>query len=370
MKFELENYMREEKIKLGYSFVSIPHIAKKELYEKSGHMWKYDAMMPIMTDKEWNEFVLKSMNCPHHFELYNSQPHSYKELPFRFAENTTCYRNEKTWELCGLTRVKALTQDDTHHFVTHDQIAWEIEMILNLMQRVYTTFGFSDFQVDVSIRDPKAPEKYFWDDTIWNKAEATLIEMVKKWGAKYSIQEGEAAFYWPKIDIHLKDAIWRNWQLTTVQLDFIQPENFDMSYTGEDGKPHRPAVLHVTILWSSHRFMWVLIEHFAWVFPLWIAPRQVIIIPVSNHFDTYARNVQKQFEEIAIRVSWDYSSDGLNKKIRNAEKMHINYILVVWETEEKNNSVSVRNYKTKEQNEEKTESFIERIIEEIKNKDL
>ena len=370
MKYELENWMRQEKTRLWYSFVTIPHIAKRALYEKSGHMWKYDAMMPVMTDKEWNEFVLKAMNCPHHFELYNATPHSYKELPFRFAENTTCYRNEKTGELSWLTRVKALTQDDTHHFVRHEQIAQEVEMILGLMEKVYKTFGFNDFKVEISIRDMENKEKYFGDDEVWNKAEATLIEMVKKWWVEYSIEEWEAAFYWPKIDIKVKDAIGRDWQLTTVQLDFIQPENFNMTYKNEKGEDEKPAVLHVAILWSSHRFLWVLIEHFAGSFPLWLAPRQVKIIPVAEKFDDYAKKVEQELMSNDIRVSWDYSSDWLNKKVRNAEKMRNNYILVIWEEEEKAWTVSVRNYKTKEQTVEGLGDFVERMKEEIKNKNL
>ena len=282
VKYELEKYMREEKERLGYSFVCIPHIARKALYERSGHMGKYDAMMPVMEDQDGDEFVVKPMNCPHHFELYSSTPHSYRELPLRYAENTTCYRNEKSGELSGLTRVKALTQDDTHHFVRHDQIGSEIEVILGLMERTYNTFGFNDFKVAVSIRDPKDKEKYFGDDALWDEAEKILIESVKKWGADYVVEEGEAAFYGPKIDIQVKDAIGRNWQLTTVQLDFVQPENFDMSYVGEDGKDHRPAVLHVAILGSSHRFMGVAIEHFAGLFPLWLAPIQVALLPVAD----------------------------------------------------------------------------------------
>ncbi len=370
MKYELETWMREEKIKLGYSFVTIPHIAKKELYETSGHMGKYDAMMPTMTDKEWNQFVLKAMNCPHHFELYNATPHSYRQLPFRYAENTTCYRNEKTGELSGLTRVKALTQDDTHHFVRHDQIAGEVEMILGLMEKVYTTFGFNDFKVEISVRDSENKDKYFGDDEVWNKAESTLVEMVKKWWVEYSVEEWEAAFYGPKIDIKVKDAIGRDWQLTTVQLDFIQPENFDMTYTNEKGEDERPAVLHVAILGSSHRFMWVLIEHFAGTFPLWLAPRQVRLLSVADKFNNYAWEVYSRLRQEWIRVELDDSGDSLNKKIRNAEKMHVNYILVIGEDEVNSQSVAVRNYKTKEQSVMKIEEFSEMVRSEIKEKNL
>ncbi len=370
MKYELETWMREEKTRLGYNFVTIPHIAKKELYETSGHMGKYDAMMPTMTDKEWNEFVLKAMNCPHHFELYNATPHSYRQLPFRYAENTTCYRNEKTGELSGLTRVKALTQDDTHHFVRHDQIASEVEMILGLMEKVYKTFGFNDFKVEISIRDSENKDKYFGSDEVWNKAESTLIEMVKKWWVEYSVEEWEAAFYGPKIDIKVKDAIGRDWQLTTVQLDFIQPENFDMTYTNEKWEDERPAVLHVAILGSSHRFMWVLIEHFAGTFPLWLAPRQVRLVTVADKFNEYASKVYTSLQQAGVRVELDDSDDSLNKKVRNAEKMHVNYILVIGEEEASSESVAVRNYKTKEQSVMKVEEFSKMIESEIKEKKL
>src|ERR1035437_8631264 len=216
IKTELENFIRKEKEKLGYSFVSIPHIARKELYIKSGHMGKYDAMMPTMTDENGEEFVMKAMNCPHHFEIYNAEQHSYRQLPLRIAENTTVYRNEKSGELAGLLRVKNLTQDDTHHFIRPDQIESEIEMIFGLMQKVYNTFNFNDYKVEVSIRDPKNKEKYFGSDDVWEKAEGILINSAKKMGLNYSVEEGEAAFYGPKIDIKVKDSIGRDWQLTTI----------------------------------------------------------------------------------------------------------------------------------------------------------
>lgn len=313
---------------------------------------------------------MKAMNCPHHFELYNATPHSYRDLPLRYAENTTCYRNEKTWELSGLTRVKCLTQDDTHHFVRHDQIGDEVKMILWLMERTYNTFSFKDFKVEISVRDSANKDQYFWDDTLWDKAESKLIELVKERWADYSVEEWEAAFYGPKIDIRVKDAIWRDRQLTTVQLDFIQPENFDMTYTNENGEDERPAVLHVAILWSSHRFMGVLIEHFAWVFPVRLSPTQVQVIPVAEVFNEYASEVQNTLKESWIRVLTDDSDDSLNKKIRNAEKRKIPYILVVWEKEMNDKTVNVRNYKTKQQEEIAVESFVEKITTEYKTRAL
>ena len=227
---ELSEFVRAEKIKRGYSFVQIPHIAKSKLYLKSGHLGKYDAMMPLMTDADGDEFAIKAMNCPHHFEMFNATPHSYRDLPIRFAETTTVYRNEKSGELAGLLRVKSLTQDDTHHFVRHDQINEEITMILELMDTVYKVFDFSDFLVQISTRDQNDKTKYFGSDELWEKSEAILIEAAKNWGKEYIVAEGEAAFYGPKIDIMVKDVIGRSWQLTTVQLDFNQPENFDLYY--------------------------------------------------------------------------------------------------------------------------------------------
>lgn len=370
IKHELESYMRQEKEKLGYSFVTIPHIAKRDLYETSGHMWKYDAMMPVMTDKEGNEFVMKAMNCPHHFELFNATPHSYRNLPLRYAENTTCYRNEKTWELSGLTRVKCLTQDDTHHFVRHTQIEQEVKMILWLMERTYKTFGLDEFTVEISVRDPETPDAYFWDDAIRAKAEETLITLVKNRWVSYTVEEGEAAFYGPKIDIQVKDSLGRNRQLTTVQLDFIQPENFDMTYTNEKGEPERPAVLHVAILWSSHRFMWVMIEHFAWAFPVRLAPTQAIILPVADVFNDYAETVKKQLSDAWCRVKVDTSHDSLNKMVRNAEKQKIPYILIVWEQEQTDWSVSVREFRSKEQYTVGKDEFEVKIVKEYAEKSL
>ncbi len=349
IKSALEHFVREEKEKLGYSFVCIPHIAKKELYEKSGHMGKYDAMMPVMKDREGDEFVLKPMNCPHHFELYNARPHSYKDLPIRFAENTTCYRNEKTGELTGLIRVKALTQDDTHHFVRHDQIEEEIRMILNLMKNVYETFGLTEYKVEISVRDSEKKDQYYGDEKIWETAENTLVKAAQEWGVEYVIQPGEAAFYGPKIDIRVRDAIGRSWQLTTVQLDFIQPENFNMQFVGSDGALHRPAVLHVAILGSSHRFMGVIIEHFAGQFPLWLAPVQIAVLPVASAHEEYAEHVLKALRSAGLRTTYFASNDSLGKRVRLGEKQKIPYLLVLGGEEMSTETVAVRSVKTKKQ---------------------
>lgn len=333
IRTELDNFIRSEKEALGYSFVTIPHIAKKELYIRSGHLGKYDAMMPIMKDDNGEEFVMKAMNCPHHFEIYNAEPHSYRDLPLRIAENTTVYRNEKSGELSGLLRVKGLCQDDTHHIIRRDQIEAEIGMILGLMQKVYGIFGFNDYKVEISIRDPKNKEKYFGADEVWQKAEEILIEQVKKWNVPYSVEEGEAAFYGPKIDIKVKDSIGREWQLTTIQLDFNQPENFEMDYTGEDGKKHRVVVLHVAIFGSFERFFGILIEHYAGNFPLWLSPAQVKVISVRDNHNKYAKEIFDLLKETGIRVEVDLENENLGKKVREAKTSKIPYWIVVGDKE-------------------------------------
>jgi len=339
---ELERFIYAKKESLGYSFVTIPHIAKKELYIKSGHMGKYDDMMPIMKDENGDEFVMKAMNCPHHFEIYNAEPHSYKDLHLRIAENTTVYRNEKSGELSGLLRVKNITQDDTHHFVTQDQIRPEIEMIFGLMREIYEIFGFSKYKVEISVRDQKNKKAYFGGDEVWEKAESILEEAVKKWGIPFEIKEGEAAFYGPKIDIKVKDSIGREWQLTTIQLDFNQPENFEMDYIGEDGKKHRVVVLHVAILGSFERFMGVLIEHYAGAFPLWLSPVQVKVLPISTdkHLE-FAGTVSKLLKNAGIRVELDESNESLGKKIREAKMQKIPYLVVIGDKEKKSKTLTV-----------------------------
>ncbi|MBI2634066.1 threonine--tRNA ligase [Candidatus Peregrinibacteria bacterium] len=345
----LSEYIMGVKKRNGYSFVRIPHVAKEELYIRSGHLGKYDAMMPVMETSEGDRYVMKPMNCPHHFEIYNSEMHSYKDLPLRYAENTAVYRNEKSGEVHGLFRVRSITQDDTHHFVRHDQIESEIEMILGITQELYEKFGFSNYKAQISVRDPEKPEKYFGDDKLWKRAEEKLVKCAEKWGHEYFIEQGEAAFYGPKIDVMVKDALGREWQLTTVQLDFVQPENFDMKYVGEDGKEHRPAVVHVAIFGSFERFLGILIEHYAGAFPAWLAPVQARIIPVGADFFGYAEKIYGQLRESGVRVEWDDSRDSLGKKIRNAEREKIPYMLVVGDKEQKEKNVTVRNYADKKQ---------------------
>ena len=368
IKTELENFIRKEKEKLGYSFVTIPHIARKELYIKSGHMGKYDAMMPTMIDENGEEFVMKAMNCPHHFEIYNAEPHSYRDLPLRIAENTTVYRNEKSGELAGLLRVKNLTQDDTHHFIRTDQIESEIEMIFGLTQKVYNLFGFNDYKVEISIRDPLNKEKYFGNDEVWEKAEGILVKSAKKMGLKYSIEEGEAAFYGPKIDIKVKDSIGREWQLTTIQLDFNQPENFEMDYTGEDGKKHRVVVLHVAILGSFERFIGILIEHYAGAFPLWLAPIQVKIVPVRTNHNEYAKQVFELLKENNIRAELDDAEANLGGKVRDAKNNKIPYWIVIGDKEIEAKKVTLESRDSGQLGQIGKEELVKKLLEEIKNK--
>ena len=298
-------------------------------------------MMPTMKDENGEEFVMKAMNCPHHFEIYNAEPHSYRDLPLRLAENTVVYRNEKSGELSGLLRVKSLCQDDTHHFIKQDQIQSEIKMILGLMQKVYGLFGFNDYKVEISVRDPKNKGKYFGDDSVWQKAEAILLEEVTNWGVPFSVEEGEAAFYGPKIDIKVKDSIGREWQLTTIQLDFNQPENFDMNYTGEDGKKHRVVVLHVAILGSFERFMGILIEHYAGNFPLWLSPVQVKVIPVRESHNAYAQEIYDLLKENGVRAEVDLADENLGKKVRQAKNEKIPYWIVLGDKEVESKEVTV-----------------------------
>ncbi len=363
---ELLKYITELKKNHDYQFVWTPHLAKKTLYIRSGHLGKYDAMLPpINADGE--EFILKPMNCPHHFQIYNAEPHSYKDLPFRIAENATDYRNEKSGELNGLLRVRSLTQDDTHHIIRHDQIATEIDMILGITRTIYGTFDFKNFHVEISTRDKNNKNKYFGTDEIWNDAERALVKAAERWGADYKIVEGEAAFYGPKIDIRVEDAIGRNWQLTTVQLDYNQPENFDMSYIDEDGKKARPAVIHAAILGSVDRFMGIIIEHFAGAFPVWLAPVQVAVVPVSEKTLKYGMEIYETLLARNIRAEFYDPNESLGKRIRAAEMMKVPYILVAGEKEEHEGMVNMRNRKdgmsSEQKNAEETEIKLDKFIE-------
>ncbi len=336
----LERYIEEEQEKLSYQPIWIPHITKGRLYEISGHLDKYDAMYsPMKVDDE--DYYVKPMNCPHFMMLYKTKPHSYRNLPLRYTSTTTNYRYEKSGELSGLTRVRALTQDDCHVFCEPSQIESEIKLMLEMIGKVYKKFGLNDFWVRISLRDPKNKKNYLGSDEVWEKAEDALKNVVKTTGWKYKEEEGEAAFYGPKLDFVFKDVLGRDWQLSTIQLDWNLPERFGLEYTDVSGKPARPVVIHRAILGSTERFLGIMIEHFGGAFPLWLSPVQALILPVSDKFAAYGENVRKTLLNEGIRAELDDRNESLGKKIREGKLRKIPYLLVVGEKEESADSVGV-----------------------------
>ena len=368
---EIEDYLWSLHKDHGYQRVWTPHIAKIELYETSGHAAKFGHELFRVKGGHGEDFCMKPMNCPHHMQIFADNQWSYRDMPIRYFEPATVYRDEKPGQLSGLTRVRAITQDDGHLFLRVSQIGQEVGTIVSIIKKFYTTLGMvEDYWVSLSVSDPATPDKYLGGKEVWETAESSLEAAAKEFDLPYKRIEGEAAFYGPKLDFMFKDAIGRQWQLATIQLDFNLPERFDLSYVNESGEKERPVVIHRAISGSLERFMGVMIEHFAGVFPLWLAPRQAIVVPVGEKFNDYAEKVLKSLKEAGVRAEWDFSSDGLNKKVRNAEQAHINYILVVGEKEEANNGVAVRNYKTKEQSELSLQQFIDNTKEEIELKKL
>jgi len=340
----VEQFVIELQEKHKYEPIWIPHITKGDLYRTSGHLEKYDALFPPMKLKDEADYYIKPMNCPHFMTLYKSTPHSYRELPIRWTAITTNYRYEKSGELSGLTRVRALTQDDCHVFATKDQIRDEINLMLTMINEVYRAFGLNDFRVRISIRDQRDKEKYIGDEEVWNESEKTLENLIKERDWNYEIGEGEAAFYGPKLDFIFKDVLGRDWQLSTIQLDMNLPKRFDLEYIDSSSKKQHPIVIHRAILGSTERFLGILIEHFGGAFPLWLAPIQVSVLPVSDTYLPYAEKAKTLLIEKNIRVKID-SSETLGKRIRNSELKKIPYILVVGEKEEKNGTVNSRHYK-------------------------
>ena len=332
LKRLLENWLIEEKEKRGFQFVWTPHIGKSDLYKQSGHWQKFDAMFnPMKVDDD--EYVLKPMNCPHHFQIFNVRPRSYRELPLYLAENATVYRYEKAGELNGLFRVRALTQDDTHAFVRDQDISAEIQKVIDLTFHVYETFGFKNYKARISVRDPKNPDKYLGEVKNWDRAEKALVDAMKSQDVEYFVAEGEAAFYGPKIDVMVKDSLGREWQLTTVQLDFVQPENFDMKYINENGKEERPAVLHVAILGSVDRFFGILIEHFAGAFPVWLAPVQLTLIPIADRHQKAANILRDELKTQRIRVDVDDRQESMQSKIRQATLQKVPLLGIIGDKE-------------------------------------
>ncbi|OGM05251.1 threonine--tRNA ligase [Candidatus Woesebacteria bacterium GWB1_43_5] len=369
LRDQILNYIVEEKKKRGYQFVWTPHIAKSDIYKKSGHWKKYDAMFnPMELDDE--AYVLKPMNCPHHFQVYLARPRSYRELPLRISENGTVYRYEKSGEVNGLLRVRALTIDDTHDFVREDQIADEIDNVLELIEEVYHSFGFKKYNAQVSVRDIKNRSKYLGSEEIWEKSEKALINAVKKRKIQYIIEEGEAAFYGPKIDFMVKDSLGREWQLSTCQLDFNQPENFDIKYINEAGKNERPAILHTAFLGSVERFMGILIEHFAGAFPVWLSPVQVKVLPITEKNTKYASHIYSILNTEDIKAELDDRNETLQAKIRDAQIQKIPYMIIIGDKEEDSQNLSLRTRNGESTNSVKLEAFIKEIKEKIEKKTI
>ncbi len=344
LRTRLEDFLKKEQLKRGYQPVITPHIGKKELYETSGHFAKYgaDSFQPITTPRENEVFLLKPMNCPHHCEIYGHRPRSYKELPLKIAEFGTVYRYEQSGELHGLTRVRSFTQDDAHIFCTPDQLKAEFLDVLDLTTHVLRKLGFDNYTAQISLRDPDNPSKYIGSDEVWEQAERAIIEATAETGMKTVTAYGEAAFYGPKLDFMVRDALGRSWQLGTIQVDYNLPERFGLEYIGSDNQPHRPVMIHRAPFGSMERFIGVLTEHCAGKFPLWLAPEQYILLPISDRFNDHARELQLQLAQMDIRGIIDDRGEKIGKKIRDAEVKKIPVMLVVGEKEVAENKVSVR----------------------------
>ncbi|MCK9616870.1 MAG: threonine--tRNA ligase [Lentimicrobiaceae bacterium] len=345
LRERLEQFLKRAQKKAGYQQVITPHIAHKDLYVTSGHYEKYgkDSFQPISTPVEGELFMLKPMNCPHHCEIYNSKPHSYKDLPVRLAEFGTVYRYEQSGELHGLTRVRSFTQDDAHIFCRPDQVKEEFIGVLNIVMHIFKALDFKEFITQISLRDPNNHEKYIGSDENWEKAERAILEVAEeKQLPNVVVEYGEAAFYGPKMDFMVKDALGRKWQLGTIQVDYNLPERFELEYIGNDNQKHRPVMIHRAPFGSMERFVAVLIEHCAGKFPLWLTPEQAIILPISEKYHDYAKKVLYLLNNYEIRTQIDERSEKTGKKIRDAELQKIPYMLIVGEKEELSNSVSVR----------------------------
>ncbi|MCR5715155.1 MAG: threonine--tRNA ligase [Bacteroidales bacterium] len=344
LRERLENYLRKVQREYGYLQVITPHIGQKELYVTSGHYAKYgkDSFQPIHTPQEGEEFLLKPMNCPHHCEIYRVKPHSYKDLPLRFAEFGTVYRYEQSGELHGLTRVRGFTQDDAHLFCRPDQIKEEFCKVMDIIFRIFKALDFKDFIAQVSLRDPNNKEKYIGSDEVWEKAESAIIEAAKEKGLETTVELGEAAFYGPKLDFMVRDALGRKWQLGTIQVDYNLPERFELEYTGADNQKHRPVMIHRAPFGSMERFVAVLLEHTAGKLPLWLSPDQVCVMPISEKFNEYAKKVVAYLNNYDIRTLFDDRNEKIGKKIRDNELKKIPYLVIVGEKEAESQTISVR----------------------------
>ncbi len=346
LRERLENFLKKAQLTAGYEQVITPHIANKDLYVCSGHYEKYgeDSFQPIKTPNEGEEFFLRPMNCPHHCEIYKSKPRSYKDLPIRYAEFGTVYRYEQSGELHGLTRVRGFTQDDAHLFVRPDQVREEFEKVIDLVLYVFKALGFEDFTAQVSLRDKENKEKYIGSDSNWDLAEDAILDSANKKGLETTVEYGEAAFYGPKLDFMVKDALGRSWQLGTIQVDYNLPERFELEYTGSDNKKHRPVMIHRAPFGSLERFVAVLLEHCGGNFPLWLTPDQVCILPISDKYMEYSKEVLNSLKISDIRAEIDDRSEKTGRKIRDAEVRKIPFMLIVGEREAHEGKVSVRRH--------------------------
>jgi len=346
LRERLEQYLKKVQKKAGYKPVITPHIGNVNLYKTSGHYQKYgeESFKPIKTPVEGEEFFLKPMNCPHHCEIYNAKPHSYKELPIRYAEFGTVYRYEQSGELHGLTRVRGFTQDDAHIFCTPDQIKQEFKNVIDIIDRIFKALDFNDVIIQISLRDPDNLEKYIGSEENWEKSENAIIEVAKERELNAVVEYGEAAFYGPKMDFIVRDAIGRKWQLGTIQVDYNLPDRFDLTYIGADNEKHRPVMIHRAPFGSMERFVAVLIEHCGGNFPLWLNPEQVIILPISEKYNDYGKNVLNLLDENDIRGNIDTRSEKTGRKIRDAELQKIPFMFIVGEKEETDGTVSVRRH--------------------------
>ncbi|RXG23299.1 threonine--tRNA ligase [Leeuwenhoekiella aequorea] len=346
LRERLENFLKAAQKKAGYEMVVTPHIGQKELYVTSGHYAKYgaDSFQPITTPAEGEEFLLKPMNCPHHCEIYNAVQWSYRDLPKRFAEFGTVYRYEQSGELHGLTRVRGFTQDDAHIFCTPDQLDDEFMKVIDLVLYVFGSLGFENFTAQVSLRDPDNKEKYIGSDENWAKAENAIINAAKAKGLNYVIETGEAAFYGPKLDFMVKDALGRSWQLGTIQVDYNLPERFELTYKGSDNEEHRPVMIHRAPFGSMERFVAILLEHTGGNFPLWLMPQQAIVLTLSENYEKYAQNVLELLENHEIRATVDDRGETMGRKIREAEMQKLPFMLIIGEKEANDGTVSVRKH--------------------------
>ena len=367
LRQQLMSFLRKIQKRFGYMEVITPHIGSKNLYVTSGHYAKYgkDSFQAIHTPEEGEEYMLKPMNCPHHCAVYSWQPHSYKDLPLRIAEFGTVYRYEQSGELHGLTRVRGFTQDDAHIFCRPDQVKQEFLRVMDIIMIVFRALNFEQFEAQISLRDKVKREKYIGSDDVWDKAEQAIIEACEEKGLQAKIEYGEAAFYGPKLDFMVKDALGRRWQLGTIQVDYNLPERFQLEYTGEDSKKHRPVMIHRAPFGSLERFTAVLIEHTGGHFPLWLMPDQCVILPISERFNDYAHKVKEQLEAAGIRANIDERNEKVGRKIRDNEMKHIPYLLVVGEKEQADGSVNVRKQGEGTQETMTIPAFAEKVLKEV-----